>query len=312
VSHVSVVIPTIGRPSLGAAVASAHRQEGHDVEVVVVFDTETVPVDASSISGPVRFLCTGGGRGGGAARNLGVAASTGDYLAFLDDDDEWLPGKLDHQLAAATEIEQRGGLPVVGSRVLQRRAASDVIGEAVPRQLIRQGQTPQDYLFMARKVAFGRPLFCTSTILTARVVAEQVAWKHLRRHQDWQWLIEASRIPEVEFVQVEPATAFYTVGSPQSISASPDWKASLDWADSWRGEWAQKTYADFMSAQVLRYALQARDGQGTAHVIRRLSSAGTVPSFACVMSGLLGLVPRGWAERAAFAIAGMGTSKGRV
>ena len=304
-SSVSVVIPTVGRPSLASAVRSAVSQRDHDVEVVIVLDTNGIPPDLDLPNGPHTILTTGGGAGGSVARNLGVAASRGRFVAFLDDDDEWLPGKLDAQLAVAHDVLDRGRTPIVGSRVLQRlSSAAEASPTAVPAALIELGQSPQDYLFRARKVGAGRPLFPTPTILTTRELANAVPWQEsLRRHQDWQWLIEASRMPNTELVQVQEAGAIVTVGSAQSISATPDWRASLEWAQSWRGGWHPKTYVDFLTAQVLRYALQARDRRGIALTLREIRRTPAFPSFWCAYSGLLGVVPRKLAERVAFALA---------
>jgi hypothetical protein len=300
-----VVIPTIGRPSLAAAVRSAMGQRGHDVEVLVVFDTATVPPGVDLPPEVVR-LHTGGGAGGCVARNLGVAAAHGEFLAFLDDDDEWLPGKLDAQLALARAVLERGRTPVVGCRVVQRRHdAAEPIATPVPSRLIEAEQRPQDYLFRARKVGAGRPVFPTPTILTTRALATAVQWRRsLRRHQDWQWLLEAAQCPGTEFVQAEQALAVVTIGSAQSISATPDWQASLEWAAEWRAHWHPQTYADFLAAQVLRYAIQARDARGIALTTKELRSVGVRPSGWSAYSGLLGFVPRQMAERGALALSG--------
>jgi len=310
-SKVSVVIPTIGRPSLAPAVRSAAAQAGHDVEILVVFDTADLPRDLD-LGAATTTLCTGGGAGGGAARNLGVAAAQGEFIAFLDDDDEWLPGKLDAQLAVAHEILDRGRVPIVGSRVLQRRSdAADVVPTAVPANLIQPEQKPQDYLFRARKVGADRPVFPTPTILTTRELAVAVPWQRsLRRHQDWQWLLEAAQRPGTELAQVEQALAVLSIGSAHSISARPDWNASLEWAQGWKDVWHRKTYADFLAAQVLRYAIQARDRRGISLVLREIRRTGTAPSGWSAYSGLLGIVPRRFAERAALAISGKARSAG--
>ena len=298
---VSVVIPTTGRPSLRLALRSAMRQDGCTIDPIVVFDAESVPV-GYEMSG-VRTLATGGRKGAAAARNLGVDSAGGDFIAFLDDDDEWLPEKLRSQLARADELLGRGAQPVVGSRVFQRRAAAEFLTGALPRILIGEREAPQDYLFRGRVVTASRPLFPTSTILTTAELARRVPWKtSLRRHQDWQWLIEAARFPDVEIVQVEQATAIYTVGSPKSISATPDWRSSLSWAKSWRNEWDGQAYADFLAAQVLRYALQSCAAAGVRDVVKEIVVGGITPSAGSIASGLLGLVPRDLAERVAFRV----------
>ena len=98
----SVVIPTRNRAHLVCdAVESALAQGAGRVEVIVVDDGSTdgtADVLARRFGQRIRLLRTHGRRGVGAARNLGVSAAGGELLAFLDDDDLWLPGKLDAEL----------------------------------------------------------------------------------------------------------------------------------------------------------------------------------------------------------------------
>lgn len=101
---VSVVIPTHDRPdTCAAAIRSALTQTERPLEVIVVDDHSTEAAAAS-----VRETCeregaklvrrTSGPRGPAPARNAGVQAASGPLIAFLDDDDEWLPHKLEKQL----------------------------------------------------------------------------------------------------------------------------------------------------------------------------------------------------------------------
>jgi hypothetical protein len=107
---VSVVVPTHDRPDLLVrAVRSALAQTVSDLEVVVVDDGSTVAVQVDDDR--VRVLRHDAPRGAPAARNTGVAASRGDLIAFLDDDDEWLPDKLARQLAV---LEARPDVVLVG------------------------------------------------------------------------------------------------------------------------------------------------------------------------------------------------------
>jgi hypothetical protein len=103
-------------------------------------------------------------------------------------------------------------------------------------------------------------------------------------------------------VQVEQVTTIVSIGSANSISAKPDWHASLEWARAWQQAWDPQTYADFLAAQVLRYAIQARDRRGVALTLGELRRAGTLPSGWSTYSGLLGFVPRQLAERTALAL----------
>jgi GT2 family glycosyltransferase len=97
---VSVIIPTHNRASLLArAVASVNAQERigelFDVEIIVVDDHSTDDTAEVAPRLPrVRYLRTPINRGVCAARNIGISAASGEFLSLLDDDDEWLPGKL--------------------------------------------------------------------------------------------------------------------------------------------------------------------------------------------------------------------------
>src|SRR5271155_2248998 len=103
---VSVVIPTLHRPKLLLrAIDSVLRQTHQEIEIIVVVDRPD-PDTASavqSVNDPRLqvvvnpHLLTAAG-----ARNAGVDHATGDWVAFLDDDDEWLPNKLERQIVFAS------------------------------------------------------------------------------------------------------------------------------------------------------------------------------------------------------------------
>lgn len=100
-ARISVVIPAYNREKyLGEAVQSALGQTLPPDEIIVVDDgsTDQTAAVARSFGGIVRCLTRANG-GVGPARNDGVAASTGEVLAFLDSDDLWVPQKLEWQAA---------------------------------------------------------------------------------------------------------------------------------------------------------------------------------------------------------------------
>lgn len=104
---VSVVIPVRNRARLLArALRSVLAQSHSDLEIVVVDDgSEDDPraTVASFEDSRIRLLRLAGAHGAGRARNEGIRAARGRWIAFLDSDDEWLPQKLERQLARASD-----------------------------------------------------------------------------------------------------------------------------------------------------------------------------------------------------------------
>ena len=99
--RVSVIIPTYNRAEfVREAIASVLQQDYPDLELIVVDDgsRDGTAAVVSGFDAAVHYLWQEN-RGVSAARNRGVAASTGDLIAFLDSDDLWMPGKVSAQVA---------------------------------------------------------------------------------------------------------------------------------------------------------------------------------------------------------------------
>ncbi len=120
---VSVVIPAYNRAStIRPAIESVLRQSISDIEVIIVDDgstDETADVAEAMDDPRLRVLRQPHNSGAAAARNAGVAAARGALVAFQDSDDEWLPLKLEKQLALLRRLDRPvavycGMLVVVG------------------------------------------------------------------------------------------------------------------------------------------------------------------------------------------------------
>ncbi len=98
---ISTIIPTYNRAHLlGRAISSALRQlEAHD-ELIVVDDgsTDHTEIVVAQFGNRIRYIRTPN-NGAGAARNCGVKEARNPLIAFLDSDDEWMPGKIKIQRA---------------------------------------------------------------------------------------------------------------------------------------------------------------------------------------------------------------------
>ena len=103
---VTVIIPTFNRfDCLFRAIESAINQTYPNIEIIVIDDNFENPKlrkkinDAIALKYPdVKYLMPDAHLGGSVARNEGVKVATGEYIAFLDDDDEFLPTKVEEQL----------------------------------------------------------------------------------------------------------------------------------------------------------------------------------------------------------------------
>lgn len=100
---ISAIIPTCDRPQyLPEAIASIRAQSLQPIEIIVA-NNGKVLIPEESLGADVQVLNLAPYVGVSAARNAGAKASSGDYLAFLDDDDKWDKDFLKHLAAKAIE-----------------------------------------------------------------------------------------------------------------------------------------------------------------------------------------------------------------
>lgn len=114
---VSVIIPTYKRDwsFLGRAVSSVQNQTYENIEIIVVDDSPNTFKLRDEIASQMQSLCAGDDRlryiqnenniGGSLSRNKGILESKGRYITFLDDDDEYLPQKVEKQVAFMLETD---------------------------------------------------------------------------------------------------------------------------------------------------------------------------------------------------------------
>jgi glycosyltransferase involved in cell wall biosynthesis len=112
---VSVVIPTYKRPDmLGRAINSVLNQTYDNIEIIVVDDNDADSeyrreteefLERYADVDNLLYLKHKKNKNGAAARNTGINNAKGEYIAFLDDDDEWLSEKIEFQVEAIENLE---------------------------------------------------------------------------------------------------------------------------------------------------------------------------------------------------------------
>lgn len=246
---ISVIVPTIGRESLTRAVQSAFRQSLAPLEVLVVVDAVTAaPAMRLRDDERVRLLQgPGPRRGPAAARMCGVRAAHGELVAFLDDDDVWLPDKLRRQAAEYACLSQRAPHVVVACGSLDIDDSATVRA-VVPRRTPNPAEPLSHYLFHRESVRPGHTALGASILLCDRalLVVEPLD-EDLVLHEDWEWILRVTRRRDVEFSMLpEPLVVYQMHGRGLSTSGASPWKASWRWAHAQRPWLTKREYGDFL------------------------------------------------------------------
>lgn len=194
---ISVVIPSFNREhTLKKAVASVLAQTHTNLECLVVDDHARVPVQetlASFRDERLRVIRHETNMGVGAARNTGAKAAHGAYLAFLDDDDVWLPSKLEKQVKeqrTKDDVAILTDFSLAGDQVFYRRKNSK--------------QNP------AWLIVTGGALLMGSTMFLNRDLYKDVGDfnPELRRAEDWDWLLRFHKRGHQAFILPESLVVY--------------------------------------------------------------------------------------------------------
>lgn len=117
-AKVSVILPTYNRAEiLSRSINSLIQQTYADLEIVVVDDASTDDTESvvkSFNDERINYILHDENRGANVARNTGISQSTGEYIAFQDSDDVWLPQKIQRQIEAFQQARSETGLVSAG------------------------------------------------------------------------------------------------------------------------------------------------------------------------------------------------------
>jgi glycosyltransferase involved in cell wall biosynthesis len=243
------------------ALRSVLGQTLGDIEVIVVVDGAAPDTEQalSAFSDPRLQVHVRPQRGGqSAALNSGLAIARGEWCALLDDDDEWLPQKLETQLRAAEACNAPN--PVIVCRFVARSEADDTVW---PRRSPEMGEPVCEYLFCRRSFAFGEGIIPTSMIFARTSLFRAVPLdERLRRHSDLDWLTRVGQRSDVR-VEVVPGAAPLAIWQMQQdrsrMSNNHDWRDSYAWLEHARDRVTPRAYAGFLLTWVSLSARRQHD-----------------------------------------------------
>lgn len=256
--RVSVIIPTYNRADvLPRAIDSVLDQTESDFEIIVIDDGSTDDTQEllNAYQDPrVRSVAHGTNHGANVARNTGIDEARGEYVAFLDSDDEWKEDKLERQLerldacsgeytAAYCGFEIRSGgatgrLEMVGASILSR-------GDSRPQ---KEGGEELIGEILADNVHPG----AGSTLLVETVTAKEIGGfnETLDRFQDPEIVIRILEEGKLACVD-EPLVIRHDTGSPSAKMVKS----------------ADKQYLQTYEEQVDRFETEGYDILGSHNLI---------------------------------------------
>lgn len=191
---VSVVIPTYNRAELlKRAINSVLRQTFEDFELIVVDDasSDNTPEVVESIKdGRIQYVRLEKNSGGPVARNTGIKKARGRFIALLDDDDEWLPNRLELQIEKFESLEKDVGV-VYGGFYYVSQDTGEIIGKRLPRY---RGDV---YTHLLKENFIGSP-----TLLIQRECFKKAGLfdPELKSSQDWDMWLRIARYYKFDYV----------------------------------------------------------------------------------------------------------------
>jgi len=209
---VTVIVPVFnGKNTIERALDSVFAQAFTDFEIIVVDDGSTdLTVEAISrkYGEQLRIIEHRKNRGAAAARNTGIAAARGRWVAFLDCDDTWRPDKL------ASQLE------------MLEKAGSMAKACATGFQLYKNGReitfktkfSPEQF---RREILFGCTISPGSTLLVDRSVFNDIGKfdESFLRLEDWDWLLRFAKRYDMMFVPT-PLADIYVETRPRQQDTS--------------------------------------------------------------------------------------------
>jgi len=209
---VSVIIPTYNRlHTLDRAIKSVLRQTYDYLEIIVIDDGSTDGTDSyiKNINDDrIIYLRHENNRGVSAARNTGIIASKGEYIALLDSDDEWMPEKTSIQLET---LSKHGGNTIAGCT-----------GHYLIQPDRKLEFQPRENIFWFKWFLFQCLIGPGSTLMATRTAFEKAGCfdEKLVRFEDWDWLIRYTELYPFFCISKPLATVY--LGKPPSAKEVQD------------------------------------------------------------------------------------------
>ncbi|WP_416224053.1 glycosyltransferase [Thiohalophilus sp.] len=261
--RVSVIMPAYNTAQyIGEAINSVLSQDYPNKELIIIDDGSTDgTVDIIRRYEPAVTLLTQKNQGSAVARNAGLDAARGDYVAFLDSDDIWLPGKLTAQVRYM-EQHPEIGMSYGRWQVWKPQSDGEFSAPKVPCTDDQAGLVEDGSGWLYNRLLF-TSLLHTITVIARRDLIDKVGRFDitLKRGQDYDYWLRASRITEIH--QLDQILALYRLHGEGCVK-----------------KWPHVNYEKVVVENALsRWGLEGPTGEVTTKADMQRRLAGTCFSF---------------------------------
>lgn len=294
---VTVVIATYHRPHLiGRSVASVLRQTVGDLEVLVIIDgvDDGTRAVVEGLGDPrTRVIETGNKRGPAAARNLGARQGNGKYLAPLDDDDEWLPDKLETELRFISDHQLQGEF-LVGCRMIGM--STNCASFIIPDRIFQRGSDLSEYL-MDRRLFKRTGTVSLSTLLFPRTLALRVPFPDEIVLEDWGWLLLCVVRDNVPLFTCPEPLYIYHLDSVISRNKASDWLLMIEWMRRYRDYISGVAFSGMFASSIAWRAKRQGGLRAFFEIAKVMHREGQTRFIHWLMMASVALLPLALAER---------------
>lgn len=218
---VSVIIPTYNREeTVTRSIDSVLEQTFEDFELIVVDDAstdDTTTVIDQYDDPRIQFISHEENRGGSAARNTGIDRAEGEYIAFLDSDDEWKPSKLERQIKHLRSRSDEWIAAYCGYHTRTQgltKHVKNALKRVLPTTKSAHGSEGGEELIpqvLMTQLSAG----AGSTLLVNAETVDEINGfdETFERHQDLEFLIRLLHTGKLAYVD-EPLVTLHDTGAP--------------------------------------------------------------------------------------------------
>lgn len=248
---ISIVIPTFNRVKLlQRAIESVMRQSYEKFEIIVVIDGKDILTEfylANLALKNLRIIINEKNMGGAESRNIGVQEAIGEWIAFLDDDDEWLPEKLEKQMNVIRSLNKSTSHDIIGCQIIARKLGVDQI---LATKIPVPDRPIWEYILERNSLYLNASQVQTSTLMIKKSTLLEFPFLKVKRHQEWDLLLRISILsPSRYFLISEPLAVWHIDENRSRISthiSKDDYLFSIDWINKYAKSISKRAYGDFM------------------------------------------------------------------